>query len=524
MLSTQDLNLLPHTMKYTDRNSNKQQRRQIMCTEIRGLFSLVVAMISNAAITSVDESSLLYIVEQIKRLFIYITVAIPAIVMARKVLLFRRRSLNKIVSQNSLQVAMRLSKNARASSAATLSQLSDCLPWKISSHKTFRTCRMSASEAFVSRDVIATMTLLDVTTALRYACECNRHDLVRDRLSPLMKGVLEEMDRAASESRGANVGLATEGMDAIMFCAALRIFAEWRVLRQVPEGYKSYAAGMNLGRRDLIQNIGKMEATAHSWMDSQDAKHSPSLEQLLQHEVHTNVHSQLPRLKDHTAAIGLLWAKRQMHYQASIYANLVDQQDSQHAVRAAYKEVFDSYHGWFVQQMFQQSFRGAPPTVEIYKLMNPYFRDQEDSSPFLMDSSCSSFDESSLEGDDDHYHEEQVQLTTECNMFGSQLWDKAGKHIQGEFGKILRFFVRGPQCLTTHAIEQHDSLANLLESTIDTRAAFAACRCRPEAYVEEEITQNAHKQIHVFLDTVKPVLTELTALLEELNMNDPTKV
>jgi hypothetical protein len=236
-----------------------------------------------------------------------------------------------------------------------------------------------------------------------------------------MKGVLEEMDRAASESRGANVGLATEGMDAIMFCAALRIFAEWRVLRQVPEGYKSYAAGMNLGGRDLIQNIGKMEATAHSWMDSQDAEHSPSLEQLLQHEVHTNVHSQLPRLKDHTAAIGLLWAKRQMHYQASIYANLVDQQDSQHAVRAAYKKVFDSYHGWFVQQMFQQSFRAVPPAVEIYKLMNPYFRDQEDSSPFLMDSSCSSFDESSLEGDDDHYHEEQVQLDTECNMFGSHL-------------------------------------------------------------------------------------------------------
>jgi hypothetical protein len=142
----------------------------------------------------------------------------------------------------------------------------------------------------------------------------------------------------------------------------------------------------------------------------------------------------------------------------------------------------------------------------------------------LMDSSCSSFDESSLEGDYDHYHEEQVQLNTECNMFGGQLWDKAGKHIRGEFGKILRFFVRGPQCLTTHAIEQHDSLANLLESTIDRRAAFAACRRRPEAYVEEEITQNAHKQIHVFLDTVQPVLTELTALLEELNMNDPTKV
>ena len=529
MLSAQELNLLPHTMKYTKRNSRKHHDRQIMCTEIRGLVSLIVAMISNAAITSIDESNLLYIVEQFKRFFMYLTVAIPTLVMVHKVVVstFRRCFLNKLVSQNSVQAANRLSKkDARTSSAATtLSQLSDCFPWKSSSHKTtLRKCRMSSSEVFVSRDVIATMTLLDVTTAIRYARQCNRPDLIRDTLSPLMKAVADEMDRAACESRGADVGLAKEGMDAIMFCAAMRIFAEWRMVRQVPEGYKGYASGMNLGRRDLIQNIGKIEVAAHSWLDSHDSKCSPSLEQLLQHEVHTNVHSQLPRLKDHTAAIGLLWAKRQMHYQASIYTNLVDQQDSQHAVRAAYKEVFDSYHGWFVQQIFQQSFRAAPPAVEIYKVMNPHFKNEDDSSPLLLDSSCSSFDESSLEDDDDHYQEEQIQLNIGCNMFGSQLWDKAGKHIQGEFGKILRFFVRGPQCLTSRAIEQHDSLANLLESTIDSRAAFAACRLRPEAYVEEEITRNAHKQIHVFLDTVQPVLTELTGLLEELNMNDPTKV
>jgi hypothetical protein len=351
-----------------------------------------------------------------------------------------------------------------------------------------------------------------------------------------MTEVVEAMDRAARESRGsAHVLLVVpindddddgRRIDAIMFCAAMRIFAEWRILRQVPDGYKGYAAGMNLGRRDLLQNIGKIEAAAHAWMELEGRTHSPSLTELLQHEVLLGKHSSLPKLQDGTAAIGLLWVKRQVHYQVCIYANFVSGQNSQNAVRAAYKQVFDPYHGWFVQQIFQQSFRAAPPAVEIYKFMNP---NQVPEEPFLLDSSCSSFDESSrLSGEDDyyyHYCEEQVHATTECNMFGRDLWDKAGKHIQGEFGKFVQFLVGGggapQQRLTTNAMKQHDSRGDFVG--MDRRAAFAACR-RPEENVEREAIKTAHEQIHVFLDTVQPVLDELSSLLDKLNMNDPTKV
>jgi hypothetical protein len=171
--------------------------------------------------------------------------------------------------------------------------------------------------------------------------------------------------------------------------------------------------------------------------------------------------------------------------------------------------------------MFQQSFRAAPPAVEIYKFMNPNHQVLE--QPFLLDSSCSSFDESSsLSGEDDYYvDDQQVHGNTECSMFGSDLWDKTGRHIQGEFGKFVQFLAGGgAQRLTTQAMKQHDSRGELLG--MDRRAAFAACR--PKEYAEREAIKTAHEQIQVFLDTVQPVLDELSSLLDKLNMNDPTKV
>ena len=85
-------------------------------------------------------------------------------------------------------------------------------------------------------------------------------------------------------------------VDALKFSAALRIFAEWRMVRQVPEGYKGYAVGMNLGRKDIIQNVGKIEQAVHAFISEQkdelgsmeasstDVK-SPTLRQLLQFEI-----------------------------------------------------------------------------------------------------------------------------------------------------------------------------------------------------------------------------------------------
>ena len=40
-------------------------------------------------------------------------------------------------------------------------------------------------------------------------------------------------------------------IDALQFCAVVRLLVEWRILRQVPEGYKGYSVGMSLGHKDI---------------------------------------------------------------------------------------------------------------------------------------------------------------------------------------------------------------------------------------------------------------------------------
>ena len=562
-LDKEELSLLPDTMKISAMQSTVRRavHRNVGLLESVGLISLGVTLIYAAITNGQQPISLICTISRLRELKrpVMWAMAVLAFNFARKSLSGRSMpkalgSIRRTFSKNSIQAATRLSNVARASSAAKLSQLSGyavkcSMPWQNRScdsgvASSSRKCTMSAAEPFVSREVLAQMTLTDITTAVRYAVECSDSDAFQKEQSPLMQEILSAMDRAACESRG-DVAASPEGVDAILFCAVMRIFAEWRALRQVPPGFKGYEMGMSLGRRDMIQNLAKLEAAAHSWMDSKtdedDKLHSPALQQLLEHEIDTNVHENLPRLKDTTAAIGLLWIKRQLHYQASVYTNLAQVpavfKDTSAAVHAAYQEVFRSYHGWFIQQMFGQSYRGAPPTLEIFKFMNPSLLEQvtqeQESIPSL-DSSFSSFDSddwaSSMSDhdmlacdDDEHENPEN------CILFGGQLfreWDRAGKHIQGEFGKFVQFAVsafQGPkqQSLTIEAMQTHDSMVGM--ATHDTRAAFRSAP-RGEAYIQEVITKDAHAQIRVFLETTQPFLAELSSVMEALNMNDPTKV
>jgi uncharacterized protein (DUF885 family) len=97
---------------------------------------------------------------------------------------------------------------------------------------------------------------------------------------------------------------------------------------------------------------------------------------LLEHEVDCNVHASLPRLVEKTAAMGLLWVRRQLHYQTSIFSNILRVPEtfpsSHAAVASAYAQVYGHYHGWAVQKIFNYSFQAAPAVSEIYKFMNPH--------------------------------------------------------------------------------------------------------------------------------------------------------
>jgi hypothetical protein len=43
---------------------------------------------------------------------------------------------------------------------------------------------------------------------------------------------------------------------------------------------------------------------------------------IVQHEIELRVHAHLPVLADKSAASGLLWAKRQIHYQTLLFENI----------------------------------------------------------------------------------------------------------------------------------------------------------------------------------------------------------
>jgi Glycolipid transfer protein (GLTP) len=249
---------------------------------------------------------------------------------------------------------------------------------------------ISAAVPFVSVQTIAQMTLADVTETFRYAVLSSQSNFNEGKflasVSPLVRTVVLRMAAAAATSRGPGVSptrLSRDGrpefgaVDALLFCAAMRIFGEWRVVRQVPDGYKSYAVGMTLGQKDIVQNLHKMEVAVHAWLDSHDA--SPTLHDLLQYESDLGLHPALPRLKDRTGSMGLLWVRRQLQYQTAIFHNIQSVPSprfpsSKDAVMAAYHQVYDPYHGWAVQKIFDYSFQAAPDAPEIYACMNPHLK------------------------------------------------------------------------------------------------------------------------------------------------------
>lgn len=308
-----------------------------------------------------------------------------------------------------------------------------------------RTAAVSATEPFVSTPEIEQMTLEDISFAFEYAIQSGRRGFdvssflqegyQGQPLSDHMMKIQSAIDDVTRQSRGVGVEPADtapllhhqdavttykEGsslslggfgdVDALQFCAAMRLLAEWRVLRQVPPGYKGYAVGMGLGQKDVVQNVAKMEDAVHAWiqeraddlaleqemiarvekeeclLEEEECRtlenqayppRSPTLRQLLQHEVETNIHPnhKLPRLRDQTAAMGLLWVRRQLQYQTTIFNNVASVPEvfptMVDAVGGAYSEVYGDIHGWAVQKIFNYSFQSAPDAHEIFRFMNP---------------------------------------------------------------------------------------------------------------------------------------------------------
>jgi hypothetical protein len=251
----------------------------------------------------------------------------------------------------------------------------------------------------------------------------------------------------------------------------------------------------------VIQNVAKIEQAVHRWIDHQEemrTRHqlrSPTLRQLLEYEIEANVHdnSKLPRLKDKTAATGLLWARRQLHYQTALFANVVQIptmfESTNAAVSASYAEVYGKYHGWAVQKIFNYSFQSAPKTSEIFKVMNPH-------------------------------RLKQVLASLQDTRKISNSQDNKSKAMPLEklIGKISARFFNAARQQREKRI--HD--AALVEKSDDDD--HDGMSLDVDQRIADEMEKDAFQNIDSFLQVARPLLSDLARMFEELNMDDPSKV
>lgn len=152
---------------------------------------------------------------------------------------------------------------------------------------------ITAYAPFLLLQATEELSLSDMKNLMRFAMEVSRLDFDKtvflSKLSDRCREAVDAIDRVVLVSRGATTAISTSpirenrspdacDMDALVFTAVVRVFAEWRSLRLVPGGHPRYAMGMELARRDLIQNAQKIETAVHNWMAHNELLHRSVVE------------------------------------------------------------------------------------------------------------------------------------------------------------------------------------------------------------------------------------------------------
>jgi hypothetical protein len=438
---------------------------------------------------------------------------------------------------------------------------------------------LSLTDPFLPYEDIADMTLREISFTIKYVVESSMEEFDLDSfisqdyegepVNTRMENAVRSIEDAVQRSRGgdvlpaltfvendlnnADVDAVYGDIDALHFCAAMRIFAEWRVLRQVPPGYKGYAVGMGLGQKDVVQNVAKIERAAHEWIASRTGveeckdeedncpqRRSPTLRQLLVHEIDGNVHpnNRLPRLKDNTAAMGLLWVRRQLHYQSTIFDNIISVPikfpTCIGAVSEAYSEVYGHVHGWAVQKIFNYSFQSAPDAKEIFRHMNPRLLEKVQNAAMASAAASNDGEEvadltavaaNKIKFDSFKESRRNNIVNPFLDFFGNigTEFDKFGKHFGGEWDKVV--------CNASNVFRKGDDkdCDDNMKISLNTRGGISITHISLndediEEYTSKEMQKDAKEHIMVFLRTANPVLKDLAGLFDEMNMDDPTKV
>lgn len=142
--------------------------------------------------------------------------------------------------------------------------------------------KIATENSFVTSQTLSEIGLSDICDLFLYARDANRLRFCKTefqaRLRAPVRDIIESIETVVESSRGGHVTISTppireksskadaDDMDAFLFAAVVRVFAEWRSVRLVPPGHKRYAIGMNLAKKDLIQNVLKLETACHNWL------------------------------------------------------------------------------------------------------------------------------------------------------------------------------------------------------------------------------------------------------------------
>lgn len=308
-----------------------------------------------------------------------------------------------------------------------------------------------------------------------------------------------------------------------------------------------------MAQRDLIQNIAKVEDGVHKWIDSKvlagiEEINSPTISQLLKYELLNGIHPRLPKLKDNTVAIGVVWMYRQLQFQSEIFRNLqecrVSNDSAMDAMKAAYKTVFDNYHGWALQQGFNYAFKGAPPISMIFSMMNPDLSVSIENKANEADVVILPMTFHSTDKDrDDEVVENMFHGFDLFQNIGRGWKTLSGKVEQEWFGLIdklvtggnnpekeKRSSVRSSSESETDADESITSdgslsvKTNCHEYARNSIPSFVLSGPSLELHIKEETSKAAKTDMKVYSTVMSPMLEDISRTINDFGMNDPSKV
>lgn len=495
---------------------------------------------------------------------------------------FSSMSLGRMASKRSGNA---LSTLSRVTSVDAIKHLSSNILSTLDCSKTIRSAIQSITrkECFARLDYIERLSINDISILFQYAADANLDTFDEEKFladnTQTVRSVITAINMAVRVSRGSltegtkisSTKERSEGaIDALLFVAVTRIYAEWRNIRMVPSGYKRYAIAISLGYRDVLQNLEKIEGGVHEYLRYRqninrennkcpnEGIPSPTLKELLQFEATTNIHKNLPRLKEKSAASGLLWTKRQLHYQAVSFTNSLEvpvfYESGEAAASAAYHTVYFDYHGWAIRQIFTRSFSGSPPLDKIWLAMNPptdppkslrkdkYSHNKDEFPPAartLSDVNSASTMSERLEARHDGGDNEVLIALDNFRVEIVEKWEdllrmfNCGKEEKRKEKETLILSSESHFNLNQFNRDMVESslLKNSGADASDTMSCSSS-GCSSSSIVAPVVTkqrtndhlvQKSKSEVEDFVRGVSPIIADLGVMIEHLNMNDPSK-